>query len=139
MPTFAPSPGPEPRDAPSPRHPAGPAARQTSARWWLILAVITAIAGGLLWSSERGRTFTTDEKLHLLRGMAYWDAEDLRLNYAHPPLANAVDTIALRGELNALDPPLEERRAWDRAYVTGLANGLMSREGNAMDLSLIHI
>ena len=114
MPTFRSSPGPEPRDAPSPRHPAGPAARQTSTRWWLILAVITAIAGGLLWSSERGRTFTTDEKLHLLRGMAYWDAEDLRLNYAHPPLANAVDTIALRGELNALDPPLEERRAWDR-------------------------
>lgn len=65
--------------------------------------------------------------------MAYWDAEDLRLNYAHPPLANAMDAIALRGELDGIDPPLEERDAWEKAYVTGLANGLMSREGDAMD------
>lgn len=94
--------------------------------------VWAVVCGVFMYTSELGRTWTTDEKLHLVRGIAYLHTDDTRLNYAHPPLANAWSAMMISG-VEDLDPPLQERRGWKRAYVTGVATDLLRKDGEAMD------
>jgi hypothetical protein len=55
------------------------------------------LCAALLWTSERGRSLTADEPLHLIRGHAYWWNHTARLSYAHPPLANAITSLPYAG------------------------------------------
>ena len=69
-------------------------------RHWLAL-ILLALCAGLLFASEKGRTLTADEPLHLVRGHSMWWTHDSQLSYAHPPLANVITAApyAARGEL----------------------------------------
>ena len=59
----------------------------------LIALALLALCAVLLWTSERGRSLTADEPLHLIRGHAFWWNDTARLSYAHPPLANAITSL----------------------------------------------
>ena len=78
----------------------------------LVALALLIVLGALLWTSERGRSITLDEPLHLLRGQTYWWIGDSSLSYAHPPLANLIVTAPQlrRGERNWGDPVDEQRK-----------------------------
>jgi hypothetical protein len=59
----------------------------------LLALALLLLCGVLLWTSERGRSPTADEPLHLVRGHVLWWRHDSRLSYAHPPLANAITSL----------------------------------------------
>ncbi|PRQ03078.1 hypothetical protein ENSA5_17970 [Enhygromyxa salina] len=63
----------------------------------LIALALLMLCGALLWTSERGRTLTADEPLHLVRGHALWWTHSSHLSYAHPPLANAITSLPYAG------------------------------------------
>src|SRR5690554_6908538 len=65
-------------------------------RHWFALGLLLMCAA-LLWTSERDRTLTADEPLHLIRGHAFWWNDTARLSYAHPPLANAITSLPYAG------------------------------------------
>jgi hypothetical protein len=66
----------------------------------LLALLLLLLCGVLLWTSERGRSLTADEPLHLVRGHALWWTGSSHLSYAHPPLANAITSLpqANRGD-----------------------------------------
>jgi hypothetical protein len=74
----------------------------------LAAALVLLLCAILLHASERGRTLTADESMHLVRGHAWWWTESARLSIAHPPLANAITSapFALDGDepWNAIEP-----------------------------------
>ncbi|KYF79152.1 hypothetical protein BE17_06900, partial [Sorangium cellulosum] len=55
-------------------------------------AIVIAMLGLLQWG-HRDDSPTEDEWAHMTRGLAWWQTSDMRLNYAHPPLANAIAAI----------------------------------------------
>ena len=63
----------------------------------LAALALLALCGLLLWTSERGRSPTADEPLHLIRGHAYWWTGSAQLSFAHPPLANAITSLPQAG------------------------------------------
>lgn len=63
----------------------------------LLALLLLVLCGVLLWTSERGRSLTADEPLHLLRGYVLWWKHDSKLSYAHPPLANAITSLPAVG------------------------------------------
>lgn len=63
----------------------------------LLALLLLLLCAALLWTSERGRSPTADEPLHLIRGHAFWWNETSRLSYAHPPLANAINSLPYAG------------------------------------------
>jgi hypothetical protein len=63
----------------------------------LLALALLALCAVLLWTSERGRSLTADEPLHLIRGHAFWWNDTARLSYAHPPLANAITSLPYAG------------------------------------------
>lgn len=63
----------------------------------LLALALLALCAVLMWTSERGRTLTADEPLHLIRGHAFWWNDTARLSYAHPPLANAITSLPYAG------------------------------------------
>jgi hypothetical protein len=90
----------------------------------LAAALVLVLCAILLHASERGRTLTADESLHVIRGHAYWWTESARLSIAHPPLANAITSLPFAADgsepWNALDPDgptkaeaLRELQGWD--------------------------
>ncbi|XXT18461.1 phospholipid carrier-dependent glycosyltransferase [Sorangium sp. So ce429] len=71
------------------------ASRRKAARWAARLApfaILIAMLGLLQWG-HRDDSPTEDEWAHTTRGLAWWQTSDMRLNYAHPPLANAIAAI----------------------------------------------
>ena len=72
-------------------------ARANDPRRHLLALVLLLVCGALLWTSERGRSITADEQLHMIRGHAFWWTHDTRLSYAHPPLANAITSLPYAG------------------------------------------
>ncbi|PRQ00579.1 ArnT family glycosyltransferase [Enhygromyxa salina] len=73
------------------------AARDQDPRRHLLALLLLLVCGALLWTSERDRSVTADEQLHLIRGHAFWWTHDTRLSYAHPPLANAITSLPYAG------------------------------------------
>lgn len=57
-----------------------------------LLALLAICLGmlGLLVSAEQVTSPTTDEHIHLTRGLAWWWGDDTRLNWPHPPLGQLV-------------------------------------------------
>lgn len=68
-----------------------------SPRRHLLALILLALCATLLWTSERGRSATADEPLHLIRGHALWWNQTARLSFAHPPLANAITSLPAAG------------------------------------------
>ncbi len=62
---------------------------------WRHLAalLVLVVCACMLHVSERGRTITADESLHLIRGHAIWWEQSTQLSIAHPPLANAITSL----------------------------------------------
>jgi 4-amino-4-deoxy-L-arabinose transferase-like glycosyltransferase len=77
-----------------------PAEPTRDPRRHLLALLLLLLCGVLLWTSERGRSLTADEPLHLIRGHALWWTHSSHLSYAHPPLANAITSLpqAARGD-----------------------------------------
>lgn len=74
-----------------------------NSRWWAVarhaVAVVLLVACGLiLWTSERGRSLTADEPLHMVRGQVWLWKGTARLSYAHPPLANVLTALPHAGK-----------------------------------------
>jgi hypothetical protein len=63
----------------------------------LLALLLLLLCGALLWTSERGRSLTADEPLHLVRGHSLWWTHESKLSYAHPPLANAITSLPQAG------------------------------------------
>ncbi len=63
-----------------------------------IAILLVAAMAVLLVTSMQSESPTTDEPLHLTRGLSYYWGPDASLSYSHPPLGNAFAalTIALR-------------------------------------------
>lgn len=64
-------------------------------RVWPPLAVVIlllAVFYGAVGQEDR-RGHTSDEPIHLVRGLVYWQTGDAGLSYAHPPLGNAIATL----------------------------------------------
>ncbi|WP_437646398.1 ArnT family glycosyltransferase [Sorangium sp. So ce362] len=83
------------QDAATPADPA--ASRRKAVRWTARLApfaILIAMFGLLQWG-HRDDSPTEDEWAHTIRGIAWWQTSDMRLNYAHPPLGNAITAIPL--------------------------------------------
>lgn len=79
----------------------------------LVAVALLLLLFGLLLGSERGRSPTADEPNHLVRGVAYWAAPDVRLSSAHPPLANAFAGIP--AALGDREPDFERFEGWETA------------------------
>jgi hypothetical protein len=83
-----------------------------------LLAVLFAMLVTLV-SAEHSTSPTTDEHLHVTRGVAWWRAPDTRLSWPHPPLghiiAGAPAAILYDG------PPFEEIGGYDRANMPSVA------------------
>ena len=82
-----------------------------------VLAVLVAMSV-LMLHGYRDKSPTEDEWAHLTRGIAYFQGQDARLHYAHPPLANAVQGLATLGQDL---PRLDETAHWARANVGQVA------------------
>ncbi|AUX37297.1 MULTISPECIES: phospholipid carrier-dependent glycosyltransferase [Sorangium] len=83
------------QDAATPADPA--ASRRKVASWTARLApfaILIAMLGLLQWG-YRDDSPTEDEWAHTTRGIAWWQTSDMRLNYAHPPLGNAIAAIPI--------------------------------------------
>jgi hypothetical protein len=83
-----------------------------------VAVLLLALLFTLLWTSERSRSPTIDEPLHLIRGLAIWSAGDTRLSFAHPPLANALAALPALGDP---DVDVEELGGWERANLRAVA------------------
>ena len=83
-----------------------------------VAVLLLALLFTLLWTSERSRSPTIDEPLHLIRGLAVWSAGDTRLSFAHPPLANALAALPALGDP---DVDVEELGGWERANLRAVA------------------
>jgi hypothetical protein len=73
-----------------------------------------------LASAEGVTSPTTDEHLHLVRGVAWWLAPDTRLSWPHPPLGHIV--AAAPAALLYDGVPIEEFRGYDRANMMAAAS-----------------
>jgi 4-amino-4-deoxy-L-arabinose transferase-like glycosyltransferase len=51
--------------------------------------------GGMLATSMRDESPTTDEAVHLTRGVSFYWSHGASLSYAHPPLGNALTALAI--------------------------------------------
>jgi hypothetical protein len=69
--------------------------------------------GGALGSAERATSHTVDEPGHLVRGLAWWWAEDPRLSWPHPPLGQLLATAP--GALLFESVEFESMRGWEQA------------------------
>jgi hypothetical protein len=122
-------------------------AREQDPRRHLLALALLLLCGALLWTSERDRSVTADEQLHLIRGHSFWWTHDARLSYAHPPLANAITSLPYAGRgdeawglgatpdgqprsasARALDPALSHAQAiqqlpgWDQMEPMGVSS-----------------
>lgn len=72
--------------------------------------------GTALFTAERVTSHTVDEPGHLVRGLAWWWAEDTRLSWPHPPLGQLLATapVALLSER----AEFETMHGWKNASFT---------------------
>lgn len=80
-----------------------------------LIAIVLAMMLALV-STERRTSPTTDEHLHLVRGVAWWLAPDTRLSWPHPPLGHILTSAP--AALLYDGPPIEELRGYDRAHMS---------------------
>ena len=79
----------------------------------LIALCLLVMMAALMIGGMARKSPTLGEKAHLIRGLAFWWAEDMRLNYAHPPLANALAALPVALVYPKVD--LSSIRGWEEA------------------------
>ena len=84
-----------------------------------------ALMFSLLVFSARKQSPTTDEFIHLVRGLGFW-AGDTRLSYEHPPLGNALATIPLA--LDECNSKLDALAGWADADAQSVASSYVQRD-----------
>jgi hypothetical protein len=94
-------------------------------RWFHHAIAIGLLAGmgTLMLTSMRGESPTTDETVHLTRGVAFYWGEAATLSYAHPPLGNALTALPI-----VLDQPhedLTQADGYDLGQVERVARALL--------------
>ncbi|NVB37562.1 hypothetical protein G6O69_06940 [Pseudenhygromyxa sp. WMMC2535] len=116
---------------------APPGKQEARSKHWarhLLALALLAICGVLSWTSERGRTLTADEPLHLIRGQAWLWTYDAQLSYAHPPLANVITALP---HIGGGEEPWGEDRGVDGSpdpearLLTRMRRGLVQPEPTA--------
>lgn len=80
----------------------------------LVVVVLAMIAG--FYSAESVTSHTVDEPGHLVRGLAWWWADDTRLSWPHPPLGQLV--AAAPAALLTERADFEAMRGWGDAAFT---------------------
>jgi hypothetical protein len=70
-----------------------------------------------LWRAEPRVGVTVDEFGHLVRGLAFWRAPDIRLNWPHPPLPHAI--VALPTVIRGESIPVHKLRGWGNSNFLG--------------------
>lgn len=73
-------------------------------------------ASAAIFSAEPANSHTVDEPGHLIRGLAWWWADDTRLSWPHPPLGQLIATAPVALFADRVD--FEEMRGWDDAEFT---------------------
>ncbi len=94
----------------------------------LALALL-AVMFGLVRCGEARRSDTSDEPMHLVRGVAYWQQSDTMLSYSHPPLANAVTTAVLLPDIGHTD--VTTLHGWARKDPVRLGHSYFRRDFEA--------
>lgn len=84
---------------------------------------LLAVMAALLLSSMARESPTTDEPLHLTRGIAYFWGPDASLSYSHPPLGNAFAAIPIAVTRKHVD--LQKLEGFHSGEVWTLANKLL--------------
>lgn len=107
------------RDAPSVR-------RMRSG--WSVLALLVLMAVALA-TSLREQSPTTDESLHMTRGLAYFWGPDASLSYAHPPLGNAL--AMLPTALRAKPVAIGKMSGFDRGLLGSISYDLLKTDYEA--------
>lgn len=85
----------------------------------LLFALMVMLSAALMLDGLEEKSPTEDEWAHLVRGLQFWHGDDHRLQYAHPPLANAVLAAPM-----AFDDDVEDFSTldgWDSATVGRVA------------------
>ncbi len=102
-------------------------------RWSLVIALLLLFWWRVL-VNIRDQSPTMDEPFHLVRGVAYWQTGDLRLQYEHPPLSHAWSGayIALEPDL----PSLASLKGWDRASCIDVTRHLLREPGWPLERAL---
>ncbi len=99
-----------------------PAPRRSRALYHAAALALLAGMGFLLPASMRDESPTTDEAVHLTRGVSYYWGHGASLSYAHPPLGNALAAI-----------PVVLREQWrDVTKIDGYDRGAVDRVARAL-------
>ncbi|HEY2932933.1 MAG TPA: phospholipid carrier-dependent glycosyltransferase [Acidobacteriota bacterium] len=91
---------------------AGPAPMPAPAPWviQLLAVVLLAVFAGLSFWEMSGDAVTSDERVHLPAGYAYWKAREFRLNPEHPPLVKllcAAPLLSMKLSMPSVQPDQE--------------------------------
>lgn len=97
-------------------------ARPARAGHHAIAGLLLAVMGILLITSMRDESPTTDEPVHLTRGVSFYWGENASLSYAHPPLGNALTAL----------PVVLREPAQDVKHADGYEFGQVDRVGRAL-------
>jgi hypothetical protein len=93
---------------------------------WFHHAIAIAVLAGmaaLLYTSMRNESPTTDETVHLTRGVAFYWGHAASLSYAHPPLGNALTALPIVLTEPRLD--LTNADGYDLGQVERVARSLL--------------
>ncbi|MGH1348219.1 MAG: hypothetical protein ACRBN8_42080 [Nannocystales bacterium] len=108
--------------------------RQAFARH-LIFVLAMVMSACLMLDHLEEKSPTEDEWAHLVRGLQYWHGDDHRLQYAHPPLANAWAAAPLA--LDEAVPDFSTLDGWESATVGRVAYAYLQLDYDAARASLM--
>ena len=92
----------------------------------VVLLLTIAAAAWLQGSYLEDKSPTEDEWAHLIRGINYWNSEDMRLQYAHPPLSNMITALPVAFDEDI--PDFSELEGWEIARVGKVAYSYISTD-----------
>jgi len=101
----------------------------------LVLLVALVSAAWFQGSHLEDKSPTEDEWAHLIRGMNYWHGDDMRLQYAHPPLSNMITALPLAFDDDV--PDFSELDGWEIARVGKVAYSYISTDYEAARAKLM--
>lgn len=106
----------------------GSASGKPTETWDLLrhLVLVMALVGAAWFQGSHleDKSPTEDEWAHLVRGIHYWNSDDMRLQYAHPPLSNMITALPVAFDDDI--PDFTELNGWDIARVGTVAYAYIS-------------
>ena len=91
-----------------------------------VLLLLLVLSGLLHGYRLEEKSPTEDEWAHLVRGMQYLSGEDTRLQYAHPPLANALVALPVADDESGTQ--FEQLPGWAEANLGEVSLGFLQRD-----------